>query len=236
MKDLSNFISLKPYKIVKIDQNTSSDKMDELITEAKQTKQFTFVTFQNLIEVEFNQESQSIIAEITISKYHKSLQEKIEQLFAIILDSSNLIQAWGDIDSTLYDWYDHDFFGRKNLYEIRFVNRQQAFKTWYNTTFRHNDNCGQILHFLEIDGPLCTCSHRPYKSSTDNWSLWMAIAFTFHENINKRNDDFRQCLAITKLSMVIQENWNHQTVQNYIKEHHSDQTVKNEHISNIYHI
>ena len=198
MKDLSNFISLKPYKIVKIDQNTSSDKMDELITEAKQTKQFTFVTFQNLIEVEFNQESQSIIAEITISKYHN--------------------------------------FGRKNLYEIRFVNRQQAFKTWYNTTFRHNDNCGQILHFLEIDGPLCTCSHRPYKSSTDNWSLWMAIAFTFHENINKRNDDFRQCLAITKLSMVIQENWNHQTVQNYIKEHHSDQTVKNEHISNIYHI
>ncbi|CAF4350363.1 unnamed protein product, partial [Rotaria sordida] len=78
----------------------------------------------------------------------------------------------------------------------------QSFKTWYNTTFNRNANCGQILDFDDIDGPLCICTHRPLKYVNEQWSLTNVIAYTFHEN------------------------WSAPQVQDYISEHQAPE--KNE--------
>ncbi|CAF3297457.1 unnamed protein product, partial [Rotaria sp. Silwood2] len=75
-----------------------------------------------------------------------------------------------------------------------------SFKTWYNATFGHNENCGQILDFDDMGGPLCICSHRPLQCANAQWSLSHTIAYTFHEKPYTGSRDFSECLVITKLS------------------------------------
>ncbi|CAF3027280.1 unnamed protein product, partial [Rotaria sp. Silwood2] len=66
-------------------------------------------------------------------------------------------------------------------------------------------------------GPLCSCSHRPHKCPNDDWSLNDAIAYTFHESLDHTNFHLHKCQAVTKLATVINEKWNYETIQDYIK-------------------
>ncbi|CAF4138820.1 unnamed protein product [Rotaria sordida] len=223
MEDLANFVPLKPYKFININPQSLPIVVDELITEAKQTKKFTCVCLNNVLEVEFIQESQSIITHIEISEDYTGLYKKIRELFLAIFDLSNTIQAWGNIYYNLVDYEDYPFYLYENFNKIQFVNIIEHFTIWYNGTFPHNESCSQILHFIDTDGPLCSCAHRPCKSLGDNWSIWMAIAYTFDENLHKGNDNRYACLAITKLAMIIQEKWSRQQVIDYIREHHFGQ-------------
>ncbi|CAF5219223.1 unnamed protein product, partial [Rotaria magnacalcarata] len=76
----------------------------------------------------------------------------------------------------------------------------EFFSGWYNRIFVHNANCGQLLDFSNTDGPLCSCSHRPYKCRNDEWSIEDAITYTFYEILDDTKiHDLHRCLAITKL-------------------------------------
>ncbi|CAF4191718.1 unnamed protein product [Rotaria sp. Silwood2] len=117
----------------------------------------------------------------------------------IVLSVPFEIQTWSKSNKDLLYNQVYCGFPTCDTAKVNFVNIQESFKTWYNTTFGHDENCGQILDFNDIDGPLCMCSHRPLKCSHDKWSLSDAIAYTFHEKLDTENRDFPECLAITKL-------------------------------------
>lgn len=51
--------------------------------------------------------------------------------------------------------------------------------------------------------------------STDTWSISMAIMFTFYEKLPHVDNCVYECLAITKLSTMIQEQWNRDQVFNF---------------------
>ncbi|CAF3749945.1 unnamed protein product [Rotaria socialis] len=232
VKGLSNFIPLTPYKYVYIDEITSPIIAEDLIIQAKRTKKFTIVFHGDIlskelfIEIELIQKFQSIITRIEIFKNSTPVYDRIKQLLSVIIDASNTIQTWGDINKNLFHYKDYGFFIYDKLQTVRLIDIRQDFKLWYNATFSHSTNCGQIIDFIDIDGPLCSCSHRPYKSSTDTWSLWKAIAYTFDENLYKTNNNIYECLAITKISKVIEEKWTRKQTLDYINLHHANnQTI-----------
>ncbi|CAF2034323.1 unnamed protein product [Rotaria magnacalcarata] len=179
VKGLSNFIPLTPYRYVYIDETTSPIIAEDLIIQAKRTKKFTIVLHGDIlskelfIEIELIQKSQSIITRIQIFKNSAPVYDRIKTIT-----------------------FNYDFFIYDKLQTVRLIDIRQDFKLWYNATFSHSTNCGQIIDFIDIDGPLCSCSHRPYKSSTDIWSLWKAIAYTFDENLYKTNNNIHECLTI----------------------------------------
>ncbi|CAF4721742.1 unnamed protein product, partial [Rotaria sp. Silwood2] len=75
----------------------------------------------------------------------------------------------------------------------------------YNGTLGHNENCGQIIDFDGIAGPLCSCPHRPHKCPHDDWSLKDAIVYTFQENLDNISFHLHKCQGVTKLAIVINE-------------------------------
>ena len=97
------------------------------------------------------------------------------------------------------------------------VDIQEKFKLWYNSTFTHDDICEQIVDFGDIDGPLCSCSFRPYKQYDAKWSLLYAIAYTFGQYAYLVNDcnNFQLSLAITILSKVVQDEWTCKDIDTY---------------------
>ena len=72
-------------------------------------------------------------------------------------------------------------FSVDTITQINTINVQCRFKEWYNQRFPHT--CS--LPISQDDSPLCTCSHRPMKNPSDSWSLQRAIAYTFHEFLDK---------------------------------------------------
>ncbi|CAF3147124.1 unnamed protein product [Rotaria sp. Silwood2] len=231
--DLPNFTPLTSYRCFHIDQTTSPLTVDEFIFEAKETTRFTIASCNNIlanerfIQIEFVQELQSLVLSIEISNdYSPVLLDRINVLCAIIFDSSNIIQTWGNINNDLFEYIQYDFSFYDNLYKVHLLDIQQDFKQWYNHTFSHNQNCSQILDYNDIDGPLCSCSHRPYKCPDNQWSLMNAIAYTFAEYPNIVYNDANECLAATKLARVIYEQWTREQVKNYIKDQYIDHHVK----------
>ncbi|CAF3147106.1 unnamed protein product [Rotaria sp. Silwood2] len=232
INDLPNFIPLIPYRSFYIDRTTSNTIVDDLIIRAKETRRFTVICFDdclspNKIQIEFIRESESIIVLIETFRESRLLSKKIKQLFSTIFVSTNIIQAWGDIVYDLSYLRNSGFITFEKFRKIRLLNIQQDFKQWYNQTFNHNQNCSQMVDYNDIDGPLCSCSHRPYKCFHDEWSLSYAIAYTFAEYLHLGNEhDVNQCLAITKLSRIVQEQWTRQQIKDFIKENHIAHRVR----------
>jgi hypothetical protein len=225
--DLPHFLPIINYRTHQIDETTSPTTVDEIIAEAKQTNKFTIAPYDDKIttnklslHIEFIQEFRSWIIIIDIVPQGTVLFIKVHRLMRIILHSSNIIQVWNDISDILLQFEDLNCYFYDNIKDIGLFNVQEAFKTWYNKTFSHNENCDQILDYNDIDGPLCSCSHRPLKNSTEKWPLSLAIAHTFNEYLNMANNEINVCLAITKLSVIIEEKWDRQQINDYIKENH----------------
>jgi hypothetical protein len=111
-------------------------------------------------------------------------------------------------------------------YEIKrsqYINIQKEFKLWYNCTFRHHAQCQQYLKYDEIDSSLCSCSHRPYKCSSNQWAISKALAYTFDEQLNCHLHDIHRYLAVTKLAHVIRQEWTSQQLKNYKKKTYMNQ-------------
>ena len=107
-----------------------------------------------------------------------------------------------------------------------FMDVQKQFKPWYNQVFPLQQQCQQRLDYDYTDGPLCSCSYRPCKSSIDRWTLTSAIAYTFHEFLHESCVDVTRCLAITKLALVIDEKWTREQVNDYVGQRKAAYEVK----------
>ena len=217
---------MRLYRCFRIDETTSVTTLQELIVETEKTNQITIVihgdglSVRHIFEIELVQECSSIVIITQIVPRCNAIYPYIDVLLFIVLHQSKIIDVWSILNRNFYQYQHYLVFANGHINQIHSANIQQSFKSWYNQTFGHNDNCDQILDFNDIDDPLCSCSHRPYKNSADEWSLWNAIAYTFHEDLQGINlfeveGSLSTCLAITKLSTVMKQMWTRQHIEDY---------------------
>ena len=194
-----------------------------------------------LIQIEFVDGPQSIV--LLIETCHLPDESSllfglIQSLLNVIFKPSNTILSWGHAMDELIKFLPYHIINWDTLDQLHFINIQDCFKKWYNDTMIHK--CGLQYN---IDHCSCTCSYRPYKRNHDKWSLQQAIAYTFNEFLNKHCtfsnwtqglDDYlhhdysshchrqyliqyavNDCLAVTKLAMVITNNWSLKQLQEH---------------------
>ena len=222
IKIMSELIPIKPYRMFRINETTPPMEIEELILEAKRTHTITVFPFDDInyemqyLQMELVQKSLSIVIHIELFTGHNIILPEIDDLLLTVFHPSKLIRIWGPLDRYQYEHQIYPMYRANRPLQCRFVNIQNDFKIWYNNTFIHNEDCGQILDFHNIDGPLCSCSHRPYKHQDDQWSLRHAIAYTFHEILDDSSLHLRTCQAITKLATIIDEKWDYDKLRNYL--------------------
>lgn len=119
-----------------------------------------------------------------------------------------------------YAYLTKEMLERMNVIEL-----QNYLKTWYNKRFKHHKHC-YVSRWHEDDSPFCTCLYRPYKNVNDKWTISTAMIYIFNESIDEFHDNHIHvqqdvkysvinCLAITKLSMIIELNWTLKQLQQY---------------------
>ncbi|CAF1503638.1 unnamed protein product, partial [Rotaria sordida] len=223
LENLTDFKPLGNYKFCQIDETTSAAKIQELINEAKKTYKFTVFQFDDIafnmhyVQIELIQQSLSIIINVELIENWQIHSPVIQELFIVVFHRSKSIKVWAKPDRFEYNYEIYELYNTNGILNCHIVYVQDSFKTWCNKTFNDNKNCGQILDFEDIDGPLCTCSYRPLKNFNDTWDLKQAIAYTFEERLDPENFHLYKCLAITKLATVINEEWNYEKLQDYIQ-------------------
>ncbi|CAF1302013.1 unnamed protein product [Rotaria sordida] len=199
-------------------ETTLPSIFEELFDEIEETKTFTIIpndpwsSNRHNIMIELIKPSSSV--QTFLNRYFEDNFEHfhLDELLSKIFQVSDTIQCL--LFDKIYRGFHHVQVNKVIIKDI-----QQLFKTWYNTTFNHNANCGQILDFDDIDGPLSTCTHRSLKYVNDQWSLANAISYTFHEKLDTEEKGLQAILVLSKFSLVIRENWSGQQVQDYISEH-----------------
>ncbi len=80
-----------------------------------------------------------------------------------------MIQTWSNLIQQMQLFIAYGLFSQNEVLQSHSIDIQKQFKLWYNSTFR------QKLKYDKIDSALCSCAHRPYKSSYYKWSLAEAI-------------------------------------------------------------
>ena len=113
---------------------------------------------------------------------------------------------WGLFDKDILEYQFYQVFFYGDIRKTYFVDIQSNFKDWYDRIYSHNRYCRQILDVNDIDGPMCSCLHRPYKYSTDQWSMSNTLTYTLNQFFACGYNPVEICLAITKLSRVVEEN------------------------------
>ena len=209
--ELADFIPKKSYMVYEIDQTTSMKVLEKLIIEASKTKRFSYIhvnrpgTDKLHWVIEFIQENSSILVSLLLFPDDPALRMQMNTLFTIIFAPANTVYTW-DLDRyEQLHFTGFDFINEVKDTDQVMVNVQSRFKQWYNRTFPHDDDCRQVLHFIDLDGCLCSCPHRPYKHPFDKWSLQLAVMFTFYEYLETSDGPVFQSLALTKLASVIEQ-------------------------------
>lgn len=190
------FQPLKPYKIYFVNHMTPLMVIFSLLDLARTIKAYTIDTEgdihtnrQTLIQIEFiddTNEQESVVLLVEMAHLPHPTTRRfyfIQKLFAVILNSSNLIYTWDNVQKELQRFLHYEVFNMELIQSMNMVDIQGKFKTWYNRQFPHDFDCfvGRIIG----DDPSCDCKHRPYKHTNDKWSLQMAIAKIFHEYLDK---------------------------------------------------
>ena len=208
------FQALKSYTTYTINYDTSNEIIDTLIKKAQKTKIFTIFFHYNpqlktkSMHIEFVRARYSCIVSISLTMANSiSLEEKINALFHHIFVPTNVLQIWGNINYELNDYI------KSTHRSLIFFNVQKKFKEWYNDSFPHTADCRQVLINMTIDGPVCTCAHRPYKSFYDQWTLSHAIDYTFNSSVHLPFNELNQCFAITKLAKIIRQQWTYEDLE-----------------------
>ncbi|CAF1512755.1 unnamed protein product, partial [Adineta steineri] len=184
-----------------------------LIQRAKETTLFTMSipkesSDSNTLSLNFAFIHESSIVTFTIDYSHEKDHNTpfhwiLEYFFIFLFSPSKTIYTWGNIIPNLKSIKKYDLFDNDALSQANFIDIQQKFTPWYNNLFGHELTCQQYLKYDEIDGHLCSCAHRPYKSSACQWSLSKAVMYTFDQRFSDRPHGIAQCLAIAKLAHAI---------------------------------
>ncbi|CAF3866423.1 unnamed protein product [Rotaria sp. Silwood1] len=170
---LLDFVLLKPYEVFSINETTSANTIQELITIAKKIYIVTLFPYDyeklniHYLQIELIQDKISIIININFFNGYNIVLPEIDELLSVIFPLSKSIQVLDTSDRFSYGHGFNLIYSPHNMQNCHFVNIQNLFEIWYNNTFQHNENCGQLLDYNQIDGPLCTCSYRPLKFPSD---------------------------------------------------------------------
>ncbi|CAF3586284.1 unnamed protein product, partial [Rotaria sp. Silwood2] len=235
LNELPQFQPIKPFVLFYIHRTQAHFVLDELLSEAAKTKIFTIVPkigslFSNymFIQVELIQDSYTMVALIEYSNENDRnsyYYDILSNFFTIIFHSSKTIQTWGNLSDLMMPYTQYGLFTYEAVLQAEAIDIQLKFKPWYNRIFRHSIQCHQYLKFDEIDTSLCTCAHRPYKSSSCQWSISKAIAYTFEERYDSYPHEIDKCIAITKLGHVIHEKWTSEILEAYKYKLHINEKV-----------
>ena len=158
----------------------------------------------------------------------------IQKLLETIFLPWKKIYTWNDSEKDLHALVRSKYLTKTILTNLNIIPLQERFKQWYNKTFKHNEGCN-VPSFYKDDSLYCTCSHRPYKNINDKWILHTAINYIFDEFIHRStetdmaspydiNYSIIYCLAITKLTTVIELDWTVEQLYQYKKFHHGKYT------------
>ncbi|UJR34546.1 hypothetical protein I4U23_027323 [Adineta vaga] len=242
---LPAFTPLNDWRVHCVSQTTDPSLLHYLIELARKTVKYTIDTEHDyytyepaLIQIEFICR-QSIILLIETCHLPQASTVTfwlIKSLLKIIFNPSNIIYSWGDAVNELSRFIHYNLFSWSILYQMNNNDIQSGFKIWYNKTFIHD--CS--LDLYGDDHELCTCSHRPVKHKNNQWSLQKAIAYAFHEFLDKSRckskwrqrlssrNQIRQkmcneliryaandCLAVTKLQMLVGFNYTKEQLDIY---------------------
>ncbi|CAF1529444.1 unnamed protein product [Adineta ricciae] len=234
---LSPFVPLNDWQAYRINRTTAPSLLHDLIQLARRTTRYTIDTEHDyytheaaLIQIEFIRR-RSVVLLIEMCHLPPTSTVTfwlIKSLLAVILSPSNFIYSWGNGIDELGQFVHYDLFSSSTIRRSNNIDVQVDFKLWYNKVFLHT--CGLQPH--EHDHSLCTCIHRPVKHRQDQWSLQKAIAYAFGEFLDKSrtNSKWRQqlihsdelvryavndCLAVTKLHMLIDGNWTKEQLEKY---------------------
>ena len=217
-RDLKSFIPLNTYQKFHINCHTSSITMDVLIEEARQTKYFSLLIYNGEIStskylcIDFMQATSSTLVHIEFFQESSAAYEKIQELITVIFSPSNIIYTWGDLTDDLRAFKTYGVCSDDQIVTNGLVNVQGLFKDWYKTIFNQHEYCHQMIDFLQFNATIGSCFYCHCKLASEKWPLLWATMVTFHENFTTTNDCSSQCLAITKLSTVIREQWNREKI------------------------
>ncbi|CAF1196795.1 unnamed protein product [Rotaria magnacalcarata] len=138
IRDLPNFKPIKPYILLFIDRTHSFFILDELIRQAMRTKIFTIVpkingTYANrlFLHIELIQHTQTIIVLIeyvdVIDKYSRYYY-KLRIFFNIVLNSSKIIQRWGNLRHQSIPYTNNDLLSYPQISRAPLIDIQKEFK------------------------------------------------------------------------------------------------------------
>ena len=188
LSTLPIFSPLNPYHVYHIHRLTSTNLSHDLIRLARTTSKFSSDTEKDfythkpaLIQIELIQNQQSTILLIKVCHLpHVSsvLRWLIRTLLKIILNSNNLIYAWGNIVDELTDYIPCGLFNMDVLCQINSIDMQYELKEWHD---RHYNVEFNIPSLKDNNNLIAKYSMNSYKDDYRQWSLQMAIAFMFHE-------------------------------------------------------
>ena len=242
-----NWLGLHPFQPTKsfyiyyIHHLTSINNIMFLIHQAEQTTTFSIHTQGQyrqaknvLIKIEFIQLEQLQSIVLIFQMLHLSPNNvksfaMIQLLLKTIFHPWKKIYTWTYNKKDLYTLVRNQYLTRTMLKDLNIIPLQEPFKQWYNRTFKHHTNC-RVPFEYQTDDSCCTCSYRPYKNSTAKWTINKAVNSIFNEFIchSNRNamtheyefiDAIHYCLAITKLTMVIELDWTMEQLNQYNKLH-----------------
>lgn len=161
----------------------------------------------------------------------------IQSLLKIIFQSSNVLLSWGDVIFELSDFLQYGLFTMNTLQEMQTINVQHRFKIWYNKTFVHtcglepfdDDNLLCTCTYRPVKNPnnpwsLQRAIQYTFNEFLDksrrksNWGRLLSIkdvrqyAMIYDKEIKAAHEQIilyavNDCLAATKLMMVIDFNW-----------------------------
>lgn len=168
----------------------------------------------------------------------------IQSLLKVILKSPHLIFSWGDAISELTNFIPCGLFPSNTIQQMNTIDIQHHFKEWYNKTFIHDcdllpfedDNLSCTCSHRPVKNKndkwslqkaiAYTFKEFLDKSRTkNNWSRHLDLKNIHQLSVmTKKENNVREhlilyavndCLAVTKLLMVLEFEWTKEQLQQY---------------------
>jgi hypothetical protein len=211
--------------ILYIHQNQTRFILEDAIRQAKQSQRFTIVSKTGLLpidsmflHIEMIQETRTLVAFVEYSHEIERFTPYyyiLRRFFMNIFHESKTIQIWGNIRQQMRSYTQYGLFSFNETLQKQCMDVQKEFKLWYNRTFRHHVECQHYLKYDNRDGLSCICAHRPYKSTSNQWSIERAIKYTFDEQLDTYQHNTHQCMAISKLAHIVYKQWTLEQLDSY---------------------
>ena len=177
----------------------------------------------------------------TLPKKTESKFKWIKQLLRDMFHSSKSIITWNDYFFNLYPLFHRKYLSEKQHHQAKFITIHDLFKAWYGKIYPHDTLCYRLT--MHLMGPeICSCSHAGFTSFFYQWTISQAIECAFYETLinpadqtdeiyseewilsreDAMNESVVNCMAISKLHMAIELQWNQTQIDQFHRYHVTD--------------